>query len=633
MKRGRRRLLTWLVIAVALGAAGSALLRATLPTPVEALARAATTREVASVYGTTLGTADAAFGGAGFGPGPTWYSINAWIGTIHQDDLALSGAGRAAPGAGMFGSLSADAVDDDGVLFLAMTSGTAAVDLRAAAIVWTHPSRRPVHALAVDGGRLYAAETHDVTARDAGTGRLLWSWPGGEREVATSVAVSEGLACFATGDAVFHVLSADDGRELHAVRLDRRVAGTIAATGTTAFVLTGPRAAAADLPLYAIDLARGRVAWRYDGPADRPLSAPRLAGKPVAGDGIVCFSSDDWFYALDAVTGAPRWKFQPRHDDGSGVWRQMSKFDALVRGATIRQGVVFASTADRTVGLAVEDGREVWRYDPAFVPVLGPAPFLAPRVRGNALLGVLGLMKIQAVPIDPQRLAAVPTAAPAPRAVAIRRLAILGALGAILAVAVAAIAMRRRRALIALTCCGLASVTAWAWARSYSSQDFIGQERRTVAGLHTQYVRRGIRSADGVVSIGATHEVWQAGFSPYAAPGDPTAWLRWTHEPYDRWTVAAHDAPPRLGLLHFDASWKSRASGTALGAQSDRTLTVPHGFVLLILLIPPLAWLTGSWRDRRRYPPGCCAACGYDLRANSGRCPECGVDVAPAAAR
>ncbi len=35
------------------------------------------------------------------------------------------------------------------------------------------------------------------------------------------------------------------------------------------------------------------------------------------------------------------------------------------------------------------------------------------------------------------------------------------------------------------------------------------------------------------------------------------------------------------------------------------------------------------WRRDRRYPPGHCQKCGYDLTGNtSGACPECGVAVA-----
>ncbi len=51
---------------------------------------------------------------------------------------------------------------------------------------------------------------------------------------------------------------------------------------------------------------------------------------------------------------------------------------------------------------------------------------------------------------------------------------------------------------------------------------------------------------------------------------------------------------------------------------------LPLWLPMLILAVP-----TGIlfWRDRR-YPPGHCQRCGYDLTGNvSGRCPECGGPV------
>ncbi len=54
---------------------------------------------------------------------------------------------------------------------------------------------------------------------------------------------------------------------------------------------------------------------------------------------------------------------------------------------------------------------------------------------------------------------------------------------------------------------------------------------------------------------------------------------------------------------------------------------VPLWIILLVIGIPT-AWLW--YRDRRRYPPGHCQRCGYDLTGNvSGRCPECGEGITP----
>jgi hypothetical protein len=109
-------------------------------------------------------------------------------------------------------------------------------------------------------------------------------------------------------------------------------------------------------------------------------------------------------------------------------------------------------------------------------------------------------------------------------------------------------------------------------------------------------------------------------------PTNPTGGLCVTLVPLDDDPIVpestADDAD--LGLSHFALTSRARPSGTPLGSQAESSVTVPHWFLIAALSIAPLAWATGLWRDRKRYPKGHCPNCGYDLRASPQRCPECG---------
>ncbi|HWE97527.1 MAG TPA: hypothetical protein VG269_26450 [Tepidisphaeraceae bacterium] len=66
-------------------------------------------------------------------------------------------------------------------------------------------------------------------------------------------------------------------------------------------------------------------------------------------------------------------------------------------------------------------------------------------------------------------------------------------------------------------------------------------------------------------------------------------------------------------------------------------VVLPHWVIFALLAVLPsfrLALIAGGWMIRKfRRKEGCCAACGYDLRATPDRCPECGAVPAAANAK
>jgi hypothetical protein len=172
--------------------------------------------------------------------------------------------------------------------------------------------------------------------------------------------------------------------------------------------------------------------------------------------------------------------------------------------------------------------------------------------------------------------------------------------------------------LAALTSTLLCVAVCAMWARSYWSLDHFGVSERVSPSGAAQRAWV-IWSGRGALGLLVAH------YTDTPAPGGQ---LDFAFEPSNLagWTLPTDTPMKRLGFgyNHVDDP-----------RQGYREAYLPHWLAALLLAAFPAVWLRHELRRRRRLAhPHLCAACGYDLRASPGRCPECGStrDAAPAAA-
>lgn len=96
--------------------------------------------------------------------------------------------------------------------------------------------------------------------------------------------------------------------------------------------------------------------------------------------------------------------------------------------------------------------------------------------------------------------------------------------------------------------------------------------------------------------------------------------------PTAEWAAPFRYEPDRrLFFLGFGYEHRPAPSG------SVRRFFLPHWFLIALLLLYPLYWFrhTEFWlsQKRQRQAYGLCVQCGYDLRASTERCPECGTKI------
>ena len=180
---------------------------------------------------------------------------------------------------------------------------------------------------------------------------------------------------------------------------------------------------------------------------------------------------------------------------------------------------------------------------------------------------------------------------------------------------------RRLTNLLTILSLLLCAACAAGWVFSYLSPGAAGRQAASVGATPTvTLTETGVASVNGRLGFGTCTRSFP-NLNPYPGPLESRGWFT------GRNGLLPSGLPGGNAALAFDLQ------DFGPGAPRERGWLVCLPYWAVFAPTAGAAWLclSGTARRRRaaRARAGLCRACGYDLRATPGRCPECGT-MAPA---
>jgi outer membrane protein assembly factor BamB len=223
---------------------------------------------------------------------------------------------------------------------------------------------------AVADGTVFAGSTDGkLYALDQATGVQKWTFTTRSR-VNSSPAVQNGLVYFGSFDGTFYALDAKNGqlkwkfatageRRFAAKRLHGAEPAGETMPDPFDFYLSSPAVAngavyfgSGDGNIYALDAATGALKWKMS-------TGNVVHASPAVSGGVVYIGSwDSYFYALDAATGAQKWRFKTGEDPV--IHNQVG----IQSSAAVADGVVYFGCRDsKFYALDAVSGQLKWSFD------------------------------------------------------------------------------------------------------------------------------------------------------------------------------------------------------------------------------------------------------------------------------
>ena len=236
---------------------------------------------------------------------------------------------------------------------------------------WVFKTNGPVFSSAsvADGVVYLGSDDRNLYAVDLASGAKKWSFASGG-QIRSTPAVADGLVYFISYDSKVYALDAATGakkwefltagekrfeaKHLHGCIPETQIMpdfwdtyeSSPSVVDGTVYIGCG------DGNFYALDAKTGALRWKF-ATGDVVHCSPAVVG------GVVYFGSwDSFFYALDAKTGAEKWRFKTGVDEG--IHNQVG----VQASPVVKDGVVYFGCRDsHFYALDAATGARKWAYD------------------------------------------------------------------------------------------------------------------------------------------------------------------------------------------------------------------------------------------------------------------------------
>jgi outer membrane protein assembly factor BamB len=174
----------------------------------------------------------------------------------------------------------------------------------------------------------FGSDGGDITALDAATGKLKWSYDTGVSDIKSSPVITDGTVILGSNDGSIYALTTDKGTLKWKYSTSDNVESSPSVKNGIVYVGSG------DSTFLAIELATGKLKWKF------PNSGPVICAPAISNDVVYFGTRNNFIYGLDANSGQRLWKNSTGLNDKDYITSPAISGNVLY--AATHSGIVYA---------------------------------------------------------------------------------------------------------------------------------------------------------------------------------------------------------------------------------------------------------------------------------------------------